>query len=157
MIALGIDVSTKKLAIAGLREDGSITHHVLMLDPNRRGAQRLREARTTAWAVLDGYRLQDVCAVVVEIPWAANKSSFALLSVAGVVMEAAQAALPNAVVLDVPTPTWKSETVGHGNATKLEVLDHVRGLGYGGADQDVADALCMAEVAWNRFKRAEAA
>lgn len=157
MIALGVDVSTKRLAIAGLRADGSITSHALSLDPNRRGAHRLREARTTAWAVLDGYRLQEACAVVVEIPWAANKSSFALLSVAAVVLEAAQAALPGAVVMDVPTPTWKLETVGHGNATKAEVMGHVRGLGYEGEDQDVADALCMAQVAWNRWAKEVAA
>jgi len=157
MIALGIDVSTKKLAIAGLREDGSITHHVMMLDPDRRGARRLREARTTAWAVLDSYRLQEVCCVAVEIPWAANKSNFALLAIAGVAMEAAQAALPGAVILDVPTPTWKSETVGHGNATKLEVADHAAGLGYEGGDQDVADALCMAQLAWDRFAKEVAA
>jgi Holliday junction resolvasome RuvABC endonuclease subunit len=156
MIALGIDVSTRKLAIAGLREDGTITHHALSLDPDRRGARRLREARTTAWAVLDGYRLQDVCCVVVEIPWAANKSNFALLAIAGVVMEAAQAALPQAVILDVPTPSWKSETVGHGNATKLEVGDHAAGLGYDGSDQDVADALCMAQMAWDRWSKVAA-
>lgn len=156
MIALGCDVSTKKLAFAGLREDGSITSHVLSLDPNRRGAHRLREARTTAWAVLDSYRLQEVCAVVVEIPWAGSSPSFSLLGIAAVVMEAAQAALPGAVVLDAPTQVWKRESVGHGNASKGEVADHAAGLGYEGGDQDVADALCMAQAGWNKFRKVAA-
>lgn len=153
MIALGIDVSTTKLAIAGVREDGSLTWHALPLNPDNRGARRLRAAREAGWAICDSYR-KEASAVVVEIPWASGKSSFSLLAIAAVVMEAAQAAIPNAVVMDVPTPTWKLETVGHGNATKAEVMAHVRGLGYEGDDQDVADALAMAQCAGERWMRA---
>lgn len=153
---IGIDVSTRKVAIAGLRRDGSITHHALDINPSARGAHRLRAARDAAWAVLDTYRAQTPIALI-EIPRGpqARGSGFSLLACAAVVMEAAQAAIPGAVVMEVVTSKWKVESVGFGNATKEECMEHAKGLGYDGADQDVADALCMAQAAANRWAKHE--
>jgi Holliday junction resolvasome RuvABC endonuclease subunit len=80
-------------------------------------------------------------------------SSFVLLSIAGVLMEAAQEAFPGAVVLDMPTQSWKRDSVGHGNASKAEVLEHAHGLGLIGNDQDVADALAMAQAGFESWAR----
>lgn len=158
MIALGIDVSSTKIAIAGIRDNGRLSTHALPLIEGAVGARRLREVRDVCWAILSTYARDATC-VCVEIPWASSKggSSFVLLSIAAVALEASQASMPGAVVMEVPTPSWKVETVGSGNATKDDVMAHVRGLGYDGQDQDVADALCLAQCARERWTRAAGA
>lgn len=158
MIWLGIDVSSRKLAIAGIRESGSITYHAIPIAAGTAGARRLREARDATWAVMGAYR-DDGATVTVEIPWASSKggSSFVLLSIAAVALEASQAAIPGAVVMDVPTSSWKMESVGYGNASKDDVMRHAAGLGYAGADQDVADALCIAQCGMERWLASDGA
>lgn len=143
----GIDVSTSLIVLAGLDEHGDISHCCLALDTTLRGAHRFAAAREVMFSVPQ----LNVDAVIVEIPWAGNSSSFALLGLAAIAAEAIQVCNPGAIVMDVPTSTWKLESVGHGNATKGEVMDHAKGLGYTGDSQDVADALCMAQVALNRL------
>lgn len=148
MIALGCDVSTKKVAIAGIREDGTQTHHTLLLDHNQRGARRLVEARSVAFTVLRGYRAE--ChSVMVEEAWKGDIQRIAI-----VVSEAAQAALPGALVWTASPGMWKRETIGDGAATKDVVMAAAQGLGYEGRDQDLADALVMAQCAWERWNRA---
>jgi Holliday junction resolvasome RuvABC endonuclease subunit len=152
MIALGADVSTKKIALAALRDDGTFKlHNIAVIDA--RGARRLMQVRAAVRVAVMG-RFPETAVAAVEIPWAASASSFSLLAIAAVTLEAIQAAVPGAVVLDVPTQTWKKDSVGHGNASKADVLAHAQGLGYQGDDQDSADALCMAQGAWERWLRA---
>jgi hypothetical protein len=151
MIALGVDVSTKKLAIAGIREDSTLTLHALSLDHTRRGARRLAEARSTAYAVLNGYS-HECCTVMVEEP--AGGEVRELLRVACVVAEAAQAAVPGALVWTVGQSSWKKQLLGHGHAGKPVTLAFAHGLGYTGDDDDLGDALCMAQLAWERWNDA---
>lgn len=151
MIALGVDVSTKKIAVAGVREDGALTLHALALDHTRRGARRLAEARAAAYAVLAGYS-HDCCTVMVEEP--AGGQVRELLRVACVVAEAAQAALPGALVWTVGQSVWKRELLGHGHAGKDMSLAFAAGLGYTGTDDDLSDALCLAQLAWDRWNDA---
>lgn len=154
MICLGIDPSSKRLAFAALKDDGDIAHHVVVIPDELRGAQRLHSIRRVTVESLQGYGMPVV--IVVEIPWAnpkAGGSSFVLLSIAGVLMEAAQEACPYAVVLDMPTQVWKRDSVGNGNASKADVLTHAQALGMVGTDQDVADALCMAQAGWGAWSR----
>lgn len=151
---LGVDVSTKKIAVAGLRYDGTIEQAVLFLDPDGRGARRLHEAREQVTDRLRGIFGPRVDAVCVETPWAGTRPSYPLLGLAAVCLEAIQATWPGAVVMDVTTGEWKRETLGdgHGNATKEQVMTHVRAAhGYSAGDQDVADALAMAECARERW------
>lgn len=148
MIAIGVDVSTKRLAFAGIREDGSLALHALELDHTRRGARRLTEARSVAYAVLCGYAV-DCCTVMVEEPARGDINRIAV-----VVSEAAQAAIPRAVVWTVRPQTWKFAAVGHGGAPKQDCLAYAQIRGYVGADQDLADALCMAAAAWKRWDTA---
>lgn len=155
MVALGIDPSTQKIAVAGLHESGDVSHQTFRVPADLRGARRLRHIRILLEVELRQW--SPVPVVVVEIPWANPKkggSSFALLASAAVLMEAAQAAHHGAVVLDMPTQSWKSDSVGSGNASKEQVMAHALGLGYDGADQDVADALCMAQSGWVRWHHA---
>lgn len=155
LIALGCDISTRKIAIAGIRENGSIATHALALDPTARGARRLVAARETAFAVLKPYA-GECAACIVENPLI-RKPNMQLLGVAFVVIEAAQAAMPGAVVMDAHVGTWKKEAFGDGfgGADKALVMAHAASLGYDGDDQDIADALAMADAAWGRFNRAQ--
>ena len=149
MVALGIDPSSKRVAVAGLDENGSVSHQVFRIPDDLRGARRLRYIRILLEVELRQWT--QVAVVVVEIPWANSSSSFVLLSSAGVLMESAQAAHHGAVVLDLTTNSWKRDSVGKGNATKDEVMAHAFGLGLDVEDQDVADALCMAQAGWVRW------
>lgn len=153
MIALGIDVSSTKIACGAIDDNGDILTAVGSIATRLRGAHRLVEVRTTTIALAAAFH--DAHIAIVEIPWARTASSFVLLSIAGVVLEALQTALPYAVVLERPTSTWKANSVGFGNATKHEVMEHAHGIGYEGDDQDVADAVCMASAAWAEWWRME--
>lgn len=155
LVCLGIDVSSTKIAIGGIREDGSIVYHAAAL-PLGRGARRLLTGLEATQTVLHPYRAT-AAVIVVEIPWASGSSSFALLSMAGVALAGAQRTCPGAIVTDCPTPTWKLESVGRGNATKADVMAHAHALGYTGVDQDVADAVCMAQCGWARWEHRSAA
>jgi len=150
MIAIGIDLSVTKAAIGGVRADGNLATHTIALNPGLNGAHRLKELRATTRAVLGAYRAIGV-AVLVEQP-----PNPTLRDMAAVAMEAAQAAIPGAVVMSIGPTGWKLESVGRGNATKPECLEFARALGYEGDDQDLAESLCMADVAWSRWKRAAA-
>jgi Holliday junction resolvasome RuvABC endonuclease subunit len=166
---LGIDPSSRRIAVAALKDNGDIAHHVQII-PDLRGARRLHFIRRVIVESLQGYGQPAV--VVVEIPWAPptrkrkdgktvqGGSSFVLLSIAGVLMEAAQEAFPGAVVLDMPTQSWKRDSVGRGNASIPEYVEHAQGLGMVGDDIDVAAALCMAQAgfeSWARRTESEAA
>jgi Holliday junction resolvasome RuvABC endonuclease subunit len=152
VIALGIDPGSRRTAVSGLTDAGAVTSRVLAIPADLRGARRLVHARNVLAAHLAEHR--DVAVVAVEIPWGGARSSFVLLSLAGVILEAAQTAHPGAVVLELTTGEWKRETVGHGAATKEAVLEHAHGIGLVGDDQDAADALCMAQAAFERWTRA---
>lgn len=155
MISLGIDVSTKKIAVAGIRSNGSVVTRALELNPDHRGARRLVAARTTAYAALGGHA-GEACIVVIEEPWHRHNSA-PLLGVAYVVIEAAQASCPGAVVMDVKPASWKKDVLGHGRAGKDDALEFAERYGYAGGDDDIADALCLAQLGWDRWNRAAAA
>lgn len=152
MIALGIDVSTKKIAIAGIRDNDTIVTKALELNPKARGARRLVGARLVARAALSGHA-SEACMVVVENPMHA-RPNMGTLGIAFVVIEAAQAACPNAVVMDCPPSTWRKSVLGHGRADKDDALRYVKRYGYLGNDDDIAEALCLAQLGWDRWNAA---
>jgi hypothetical protein len=156
LIALGVDVSTRALAIAGIRDDDrrSIVTRKLELNPKARGARRLVAARTVAHAALGGHATE-ACVIAIEVPIIGGRANNKeLLAVAYVVVEAAQAACPNAIVMDVPLSTWRKHVLGHGNADKAAALAYGTELGYTDGDDDVAEALCVAEYGWGRWRTA---
>lgn len=153
MIALGCDISTRKIAVAGIREDGSLVTRALELSPDARGARRLVGARLTAYAALGGHA-GEAAVIVIENPY--NRGfkgtpGMALLGVAFVCIEAAQSACPGAVVMDCPPATWRKSVLGHGRADKDDAVRFAAGLGYDGNDLDIAEALCIAQHGWERW------
>jgi Holliday junction resolvasome RuvABC endonuclease subunit len=154
VLCVGVDVSTKALAVGGIRADRSITVSRLELDPKARGARRLVGARSTAYGVLSAFAA-DVAVIAVEVPIVGGRANNKeLLAVAYVVVEAAQAACPGAIVMDVPLSTWRKDVLGRGNADKHDALWHVEKFGDMGDDHDIAEALCVAEYAWQRWDAA---
>lgn len=156
MIALGVDPSTKKIAVAGLTDRGETRSRIMPVG-DITGARRLSVIREmTIAAVTTIAHNHEVAVIVVEIPWAnpSSGSSFQLLASAGVILEASQHAHPGAVVLERPTQSWKKLSVGNGNASKTDCLDHAVALGWNGRDSDIADALCMAQAAWHEWHTA---
>lgn len=153
----GIDVSAQKgIAFAWLDERGGIRHHKIPAPLGMTGPRRLVEIRLACHA-LSVSRLGSTACCLVEIPWAPRDDSFALLSIAGVVLEAVQAGAPHAAVMEATTAQWKAWSVGRGNASHDEYRAHAAALGYDGRDEDIAAALCMAQAAWNRYERRAAA
>lgn len=146
MIALGIDLSVRKLAIGGLRDDGTLTHHAFALDASLRGADRLVSLRRIAVAGLAPYASQ-AHVVLVEDVWRGE-----LQRMAAVVEEAAKSTIPGAMVICLRPSQWKVWAIGHGDATKDALMAHAHRRGYDGDDQDIADALCMASGASERWQ-----
>ncbi len=142
---VGVDVSTRKLAFVAHMSTGEVRCLVRPLDGSLRGARRLHHARLVAERTARTM-FPDAACVAVELPFTPHQN-VALMGVAAVTLEAVQAAVPGAVVLDVNTGVWKRDTVGFGNASKEHVMAHARAQGYDGSDQDVADAWCIAVFA----------
>lgn len=148
MVSLGIDVSASKLAFASLGENGEVRHFRHFVLPGIAGARRLAACRLGTTTVIERH-FPDACVVIVENPWPGH----VLLSIGAVVLEAAQAALPGAVVMDVQAATWKLDSLGNGRASKAAGMEHALALGLLVEDQDCADALCMAQAGWHRWNR----
>jgi Holliday junction resolvasome RuvABC endonuclease subunit len=150
MVSLGIDISTRRIAIGGIRDDNTLVTKMLELNPAARGARRLVGARMTAHAAL-GAHAGEALVIVVERP-NHRSNGMALLGLAFCVIEAAQAACPGAIVMDCPPSTWKAQVLGHGHADKQAALAFAADLGHETNDDDVADALCLAEYGWARWR-----
>jgi Holliday junction resolvasome RuvABC endonuclease subunit len=145
---LGIDPSSRRIAVAAITDTGDIGHHVQIIPDGHKGARRLHLIRRVMLDSLRAYGRPEV--VVVEVPWS-PRPSVVLHQISGVLLEVAQEAFPCAVVIDMPTQVWKRDSVGPGNASKAQVLAHAHGLGLIGNDQDVADALCMAQAGFEAW------
>jgi Holliday junction resolvasome RuvABC endonuclease subunit len=148
MIAVGLDVSTRRIAIAAVTDEVRRVQ-VVELDARERGARRYMQARAAVRAAIE-HKFRDATVFGVEVPFTPHQNQ-ALMGLAAVSLEAVQAAMPYAVVLDLNTGTWKKDTVGHGNATKDQVAAWALGLGYDGDDQDVCDAIGVAVCARERW------
>ena len=138
----GFDVSTRRISMGVLSPAGSVAVRTLSIEqdvPHRRLGHALRE-------VIPWLRVPDAPALVgVEQPFGASMSrvdpqSFYMV---GIVLAAIGVVAPAATeVLMLPPQSWKSRSVGHGRASKLEVLEWAkREHGYTGSLEDEADAI----------------
>ena len=138
----GFDVSTRRISMGVLSADGSVAARTLSIEqdvPHKRLGHALRE-------VIPWLRIPDAPALVgVEQPFGASMSrvdpqSFYMV---GVLLAALGVIVPAGVeVLMLPPQSWKSRSVGHGRASKLEVLEWARSEhGYTGSLEDEADAI----------------
>lgn len=144
MLAVGVDVSTRRLAFAAVTDEVRRIQ-VVELDNRERGARRLMQARAAVRACVE-HKFRDATVFGVEVPFTPHQNQ-ALMGIAAVTLEAVQAAMPYAAVLDLNTGTWKRDAVGFGNASKEQVARWATGLGYEGGDQDVCDAIGVAVCA----------
>lgn len=149
MLAMGVDISTRKIALAGLAYDGTLHTHAVHLPTADRGARRLSVARSILTQSLKAPKWQDTVVVVIEVAW----PGFVLLSMTAVVMETVQTAFPGSIVSEVSAGTWMKETVGHGKASKPEYIAFAQAQGLETDDEDLAAATCMAVCAWERWNR----
>ncbi len=138
----GFDVSTRRISMGILSPDGTMAWRTLSIEqdvPHRRLGHALRE-------VIPWLRTPEPPALVgVEQPFGASMSrvdpqSFYMV---GIVLAAIGVVAPAATeVLMLPPQSWKSRSVGHGRASKLEVLEWARReRGYTGSLEDEADAI----------------
>lgn len=144
MIFIGVDVAAAKgVAVGVLRGDQPEVYTLPLF--RGMGAPRLAAIRSWMLAAVP----MDTAAAVVELPFG-PRASFVLPSVAAVCMEAIQSAAPDAVVLDMPTSSWRLACFGKGNASKQEAEAMAASMGVE-ATEDEAEALCMALVARKRW------
>lgn len=144
--AIGIDPATAKpVALATFDTEGNVTTRKLVLTGKANGALRLMVLRSTLLPVLK--RLDDVAVIVVEAPFGPQSEGLTnLVQCQGVLLECAQYAHPGAVVLDLNPGSWKKNSVGNGNASKAQYIEHAQGLGVDSDDEDLCAAACMAEA-----------
>ena len=89
-------------------------------------------------------------AILVEDARVGPGSNKELIQAVGVTLEAL--AYENTCpILEIPIGTWKREAVGRGNATKEECWGAAVAVGGRPANQDEADAICVAVAALGRL------
>lgn len=154
--AWGIDVGSVKIGLAWFTIGGEsgahcfcggapvelMRHHKVL--PRE---QRFGYLRALILPVLTNLaREHPPSAIVVEQPFSPRKTDGALMGSYGVVAEVCGGiAGPNTI--SIPPPSWKKHAGLGGNAGKPAIAAEARRLGYGGGDQDVADAVVIAHVA----------
>lgn len=153
MIAWGVDVSTRRIAIGAIDMTGAV--HAVSRDvpQDRRGARRLvevrRAAQTAGWHLSQDFGGQP-SAILVEDPTFGGRTNPPLIQAFGVVLEA-MAFDYLCPVLEIPVGTWKREALGKGNASKDDIWAEAMRLGIEPANQDEADAICIAVAAQGRL------
>jgi Holliday junction resolvasome RuvABC endonuclease subunit len=154
MLSLGIDGAlTKPIAIASLDDRGDIRTRTVPVPKRVNGAPRLAAIRSAMSVVVSQF--DPVVVVVVETPYGRRMSRglMSSLQAQGVILEAVQAALPGALVLDLSPDDWKKHSVGHVRASKDEYILHAQGLGLDSDDEDRCAATCMAQAGMELWLR----
>lgn len=141
---IGIDPGSHSAGLAAINEDGGLLTH----NPQPAGNElpsRLKQLRASAAHFLYDISQEGAWCVVVENPYTRHSNPSTLASF-GVLLEVAASVL-SCPIVDVRSNQWKARAVGNGRASAAEVLGCARSLGYGGVCQDVAVAVCCADVA----------
>ena len=142
MTVWGLDISTKCVAVAIVRDGRGPVFDTTPLKSHLKGAQRLHAAHksmTLAVKTLKDPYPPD--AVFVEMP-AGKHVPPTLIHHVGVVL-AALGGL-RCPVVELTVSGWKELALGQGNASKEKILLWAIGEGYRGHSQDEADALGVA-------------
>lgn len=157
MNVVGLDLSTKKLAIVG---DFAGTYRYASITLGQKLPESTEEARQTVRQWLRRVTSSNVCHAYVEQP---------VVGVGGVqttlkqsyINGAVQAALVAEGYIVHPLVSnshWKKEVIGSGRASKEEITDWVRTNWKGlyrtiGDDQDVMDAACILIYGLSELRR----
>lgn len=148
VICWGMDVSTRRLALAAVWEN-EFKVHTLNAVGNLTGAERLAELyeSTRFWVGVTAAAYPPTI-VFVEQP-VGRFLSPPLLHAVGVTMGATYAALAALYafpvsVIPVGVTEWKKAAIGNHLASKSQIMAWAQSYGYTGSSQDEADALGIA-------------
>lgn len=154
--AWGVDVSTRRIAFGAYAEgkDGPLVRAWSVevpvgLDPPARLAAIRFLADAQRFRVRPTWR--PTC-IVVEDPNCGPSTNMPLVYAVAVTVEALFSAL-RCPVMEMPIGTWKKASLGpgRGNAKKPDIWTHALSLGADPANQDEADAVCIAQAAHGRL------
>lgn len=150
--AWGVDVSTTRIAIGAIADDGA--WWTMHRDIEEKGARADGVRLAALWSLTRAMASEqpphlrpDV--VIVENPMTRH-NHFYLVASAGVAIHALHSTLYRPV-LELGIQKWKKEVVGNGNASKEAITAFAAEVGYLGSVQDEADALCIAHAGLTRF------
>lgn len=144
-LALGIDCSTVATALVLVDDDGFRAHRLVKHSTKDQGARRLMQVREQVFVSLQLTGWQpDVAAV--EVPLNVHRS-FALESCAAVVMECVQTRWPQLIVLDPVPSVWQSWVFESRSKGKRQALAYAAAAGLDTDDDNLADALAIADYA----------
>lgn len=143
VLSLGVDCSTTQTALVVIDHNGFHALRRVIHDTKEQGARRLMQIRAAVGGALDCARW-DLHVATVEVPVNVHRS-FALESCAAVVLEVIQQRYPHLIVLD-PTPRqWQAFVFDTAVRGKHQALEHASAHGLDTDDDNLADALCLAE------------
>lgn len=148
----GVDVAVSRLAFAFADLDSeNVQVRTLLTRTTETEGARLglldRQLRIYGGQLADSF--PPAC-VWVEQP-SGRYPSPQLSYVAGVIQAALFETL-GCPVWTVPSGKWKKQTLGHGNASKEQVMAWVLGRGFAPDGQDEADAICVAVAGRKMFR-----
>lgn len=141
---LGFDPSSRQVGMAALHENGDLRHQALHATGDV--ADRFVWLRGEIRSWVAPYADMGVMCVVIEDP-ATHLAGSTLRASLGVVLEAVRSMLPNTAVHVLKSTEVKRRALGNGAGKKADLMAGARLLGYTGASQDVADAVCCADAA----------
>ncbi len=153
MIAVGIDTSTKAIAIGCYDGTKKVDHHIYRLTGNNinqqmAGAYNCMEQ----WLMERRVEGQHLKVYIEEPVYVQNFNTHMKLSCIYASVALACIGL-NLFPVAVHNKTWKKEVLGNGNADKDEI--RVRSLLMfdieDGHEQDIYDALCVAKYGWGEM------
>jgi len=141
---IGVDPSSQRVGLAALHENGDLAHHQLHATGDVADRFVWLRAEIRGW--LAPYADTGVMCAVIEDP-ATHQAGSTLRASLGVVLEATRSMLPNTAVHVLKSTQIKRLALGNGAGKKADLMAGARLLGYTGASQDVADAVCCADAA----------
>jgi hypothetical protein len=161
VVAWGVDPSTTGIALAWCGTQVGARSAEIKGHP--RGGERLS---ALWWAtsnlsnrIIAEERSRCPSYVLVETPPGhlhANQLTYATGVIMAAIFNSIAVWNPMVVVEEVNISSWKAEIVGHGNATKEQVMDWALTHRFEGNTQDEADAHAIAHLALSRCRRVAA-
>lgn len=143
----GIDISPTRIAIAVYRPDGYRWSETTKLNVNGRQYDRIREALRSCEST--NGEPEHICIEQPALPFV--KATFMAGAVCARLEDAIFGIFPHAIIRWMQPSEWRKWAGLSGRASKEEVLDFARNVGFAPADQDQADAGVVALARWNEI------
>lgn len=149
MRVLALDLGTNMAAAWGDTPSHGGTAHFVAGGPKAKRPEKL--ANIHKWLVSFLISPGSVDAVVFERPFARGQGATRMLwGIAGIIEAVAHES--GVAVIDLPPASIKKWATGSGKASKEDMLDAARGMGYIGSNEHEADAYCLLQYALSKIK-----